>query len=113
MPLSKPPQRPQPSRSVSGNITFFYILSDGFSPVNANGTVTLVVPHAVPVAGPDVYACPRNAACTVNASVGLLANDASDNLNTNRAVLTGQTGPLAQGALTLQASGAFTFTPIL
>ena len=86
-------------------------MSDGVNPASVNGTVTLVVPHALPVAGPDSYECPWNATCAVNATAGLLANDASSNLGTNLTVLADQTTPPAEGALQLQCDGAFTFAP--
>ena len=93
-----------------GNVTFDYVLSDGVNPTTANGTVTLIVRILPPIAAPDVYACPRNAPCVVNAAAGLLANDFSEN-SANLTVLADQSTPAAEGALQLQSDGAFTFTP--
>ena len=98
------------TRTFTGNVTFDYVLSDGVNPATANGTVALIVKAPLPVAAPDVYACPRNAACVVSAAAGLLANDFSENSANLEVLLVGTTPP-AEGALALQSNGAFTFTP--
>jgi hypothetical protein len=75
----------------------------------AVGYVTLTVPPATPSAAADAYGCPFNASCSVNASVGVLSNDASANLN---AVLSANLSAApSSGSVALAADGSFVYTP--
>lgn len=83
------------------------------STYHAVGYVTIVIPPGVPLAVADIYTCPFNASCSVNATSGVLANDQSFNLGANLTVITAATQPPSNGSLALDANGSFVFTPEL
>jgi VCBS repeat-containing protein len=80
--------------------------------LNGNGTLTVgfsPAGNAAPVANGDAYSTDEDTVLTV-AAPGVLGNDTDADGNALTAALV--TGPIAaQGALSLSANGAFTFTP--
>lgn len=96
-----------PVANFNGPVTFTYMPNDGL----ANGNVTTVTINVIPVndtpvASADAYAATEDVPLTQPAP-GVLAND-SDVEGPLTAVLT--TGP-ANGTLTLNGDGSFTYTP--
>ncbi|MEL7626572.1 MAG: Ig-like domain-containing protein [Anaerolineaceae bacterium] len=74
----------------------------------ANVPITLTVNNVAPVAGNDAYTVAEDGVLTVPAATGLLANDTDYDPSILTSVL--ETGP-ANGALTLNSDGSFTYTP--
>jgi VCBS repeat-containing protein len=97
-----------PPLNFNGPVSFTYRASDG-TLVSAPATVTITVTavNDAPVAVNDSYSTPFQTALTT-AAPGVLGNDTDVEGNTLAAVL--GTGP-ANGTLTLNANGAFIYTP--
>lgn len=97
-----------PNANTNGNDSFTYRANDGT--VNS-GTVTVTITvnpvNDAPVAVNNTYAATEDTALTI-AAPGILANDSDQEGNALTAVLV--TGP-ANGTLTLNADGSFTYTP--
>lgn len=93
-----------PASGFSGQVTFVYTLTD--SNANSdNATVTITVaPPPPPNAADDVYNALNTATLTVNAAQGVTANDTSINGTVSLV-----SGP-ANGTLTLNPDGSFTYT---
>jgi VCBS repeat-containing protein len=98
-----------PNADFNGPDSFTYQASDGAA-ASAITTVTLTVNpvNDAPVAGSDVYTVLEDGTLTVGAGAGILANDADVDGPALSSVLV--SGP-ANGVLTLNADGSFTFTP--
>ncbi len=98
-----------PTAGFVGQDHFTYIASDGV----ASGALTLVtlnVAGGAPTGQPDSYSGAAGQSLTVSAASGVLANDTDPNGLTLTAALAAGGGP-AHGSLTLNANGAFTYTP--
>jgi VCBS repeat-containing protein len=99
-----------PAAGFSGTDSFTYEASDVFSDSNvATVTIEVVGTNRPPTAADDAYATLHDQPLTVPADRGVLANDTDPDGDVLTAVLEG--GP-AHGALTLNADGSFTYTPI-
>ncbi|HEV2148000.1 MAG TPA: Ig-like domain-containing protein [Longimicrobiaceae bacterium] len=97
-----------PAPGFSGTDQFTYKANDGTSDSNvATVTITVNAVNDAPVAVDDAYSTDEDVALNV-AAPGVLANDTDEEGNTLRAVLV--SGP-ANGTLTLNANGSFTYTP--
>jgi hypothetical protein len=96
-----------PNSGYVGNDTFVYQASDGLF-TSAPATVTLKV-EAPPAAAADSYNAAENTPLAVPAAAGVLANDTDPNGDPLTAALVA--GP-AHGAVTLNADGSFTYTPV-
>jgi VCBS repeat-containing protein len=100
-----------PQTSFVGSDTFTYRVSDGVHQSNT-ATVTINVTQVnttAPVAQNDSYTVNNNVTLTVSAP-GVLANDTDvDNNPLTAQLITGPTA--AQGTLTLNADGSFSFVP--
>ena len=99
-----------PNANYSGTDSFTYTISDG-NGGTATATVTLTVTavNDAPVAANDSYSTAENTALTV-ATPGVLGNDTDVDGNPLTAVKV--TDP-ANGAVTVNADGSFTYTPNL
>src|SRR6185503_14254498 len=97
-----------PAANVNGRESFTYKVTDGTAESSV-ATVTLTI-HAVndaPLALADHYLATEDQPLVIGAP-GVLVNDTSVDLGTLTAVLV--SGP-ANGTVTLQADGSFTYTP--
>src|SRR5207247_376920 len=90
-----------------GADSFTYAASDGLAS-SGTAAVTLDVRNDAPEAGADSFTVGHNAALSVAASLGLLANDSDPEADTLTASL--GSGP-SHGTLTLSANGSFVYTP--
>jgi VCBS repeat-containing protein len=97
-----------PNAGFLGPDTFTYTVSDGLGGTDT-AAVTITVASSVPVAQDDSYSTDINTSLTVNAANGVLANDS----HTNSQALTATIGDTsnANGTVTLEANGAFSYTP--
>ena len=96
-----------PAVGFSGTTTFVYKANDG-TVDSANTTVTIRI-NARPVANNDTYSATEDVPLTVSAT-GVLVNDTDAENDPLTAILVTAPNP-AQGAVTLNANGSFTFTP--
>jgi VCBS repeat-containing protein len=98
-----------PTVGFTGADSFTYQVNDGMATSNvATVTITVAVANGPPVAVADSYSVAESTPLAVTAANGVLANDTDPDGNTLTAVLV--SGP-SNGTLTLQASGAFNFSP--
>jgi VCBS repeat-containing protein len=95
-----------PDPGFEGNDTFTYHADDGINISNA-ATVTITVLNTAPIAISDAYSTTEGAALTVPAP-GVLSNDTDTDNDALTAVLDSN---VTNGTLTLNANGAFTYTP--
>ena len=97
-----------PAIGFSGTATFVYRANDGL--VNSgNTTVTLRI-NGRPVANDDAYSATEDTPLSI-AAPGVLADDTDPESDPLSAILVA--GPAANtGAITLDANGSFTFTPV-
>lgn len=95
-----------PAAGFTGLASFSYRANDGS--LNATNTVTLNITNTPPVANNDSYATVKNIGLNIAVVAGVLANDSDANGDTLTASMI--TAP-ANGALTLNGNGSFTFTP--
>lgn len=101
-------------RNSSGNVTFYYTLSDGVSPISPNATVTITVSPAPtpPVAVNDSYDGVFGQPFTpTSLNQLLLYNDTSYD---GGPIVVGVASPPSpqDGNVTVSSSGNFTFTPV-
>ncbi len=97
-----------PNASFSGTDSFVYAAGDGSATSQSTVTLTINPVAQAPVAAIDNYSTGEDVPLTVGADMGVLAND----LNPSGGAMTAQvvTGP-ANGTLTMNADGSFSFTP--
>ncbi len=99
-----------PTSNYNGNDSFTYIANDGG--LNSNVATVNIIINAVndpPVAVNDSYSTPLNTPLAITAP-GVLANDSDVDNPALTAVLVSSP---AQGTLSLNANGSFTYTPAL
>ncbi|MEW5928318.1 MAG: Ig-like domain-containing protein [Gemmatimonadota bacterium] len=97
-----------PAAGFSGQATFTYKANDGALDSNvATVTITVAAVNDAPTAVNDTYTTDEDVVLNV-AAPGVLGNDTDPESNALTAVLV--TGP-ANGTLTLNADGSFTYTP--
>jgi VCBS repeat-containing protein len=97
-----------PNANFHGTDSFTYTVRDGAGALDtANVTVTVTPVNDAPVAAGDSFATDEDTPLVV-AAPGVLGNDTDVDLESLTAALV--TGP-AQGTLTLNADGSFTYTP--
>ncbi len=92
--------------AVGGNYTFTYLVNDGAADSPTAATVTIQV-NGAPTAAADSYSVVEDNTLTVN-SPGVLANDSDPENQSLTAVLVAAP---ANGSLTLNANGSFSFIP--
>ena len=97
-----------PSPNFNGTDSFTYTITDGRGG-SASGTVNVTVASVndAPVAAADSFATDEDAALTVSAP-GLLANDAD--VDSSALAVALESG-VANGTLTLNSDGSFSYTP--
>jgi VCBS repeat-containing protein len=99
----------QPNQDFTGTDTFTYVANDGLSDSESVVvTVTVAALNAAPVSVADAYMVAQNETLHVNAAGGVLANDTDANSDPLTAQIVTQT---ANGTVTLNADGSFTYTP--
>jgi VCBS repeat-containing protein/parallel beta-helix repeat protein len=97
-----------PNANFNGSDSFTYRANDGAVDSGlATVTITVNPVNDAPVASDDAYSTNEDTALTI-AAAGVLSNDSDVDGNALTAVL--GTGP-ANGTLTLNADGSFTYTP--
>jgi VCBS repeat-containing protein len=99
----------QPNANFDGNDSFVYRAGDGGTQ-SAVATVTIAVSpvNDVPIAVNDLYSATQSAPLNVSAANGVLDNDTDiDSPDLTAALVRGP----ANGTLTLNADGSFTYTP--
>lgn len=98
-----------PDANFNGPDSFTYQADDGAAD---SGTVTVDIDvlavEDAPVAGDDAYQVDEDAALTVNATLGVLANDSDVDSSTLFSLLS---IPPDNGSVSLQADGSFLYTP--
>jgi ELWxxDGT repeat protein/VCBS repeat-containing protein len=96
-----------PNQNFASTDTFVYTVSDGL--LSSQGTATITVgPNVAPIANPDSYTVNRNGILNIAAANGVLTNDID--VGTLTASVVTNPNP-ANGALTLNADGSFTYRP--
>jgi ELWxxDGT repeat protein/VCBS repeat-containing protein len=97
-----------PRAGFTGVDFFTYLASDGVSSIPTTVTIS-VGPNAAPTANPDSYSVNPNNLIVVPRSLGVLANDTDPNIGQplSASVVTNP----AQGVLSLNPDGSFSYTP--
>ncbi|MCA9200274.1 MAG: tandem-95 repeat protein, partial [Planctomycetales bacterium] len=99
----------QPNANFSGTDTFTYTVSDGFAQSGEVLVVLTIRPvNDAPEAADDSYTIDSDQTLTVSVGDGVLANDSDQENNPITAIL--DQAP-ANGSVTLNADGSFTYTP--
>lgn len=97
-----------PNAGFTGSDSFTYKAKDGGGLDSNTATVTITVAgNTAPVAGNDSYSTAQGSALMV-AAPGVLGNDSDADVNSLTAMLVANP---ANGALSLNPNGAFTYTP--
>ena len=97
-----------PNANFNGSDSFVYRANDGaLNSADTTVTISVAAVNDAPVAAADSYSTNEDTALTIPAN-GVLANDSDPDGNPLTAVLV--TGP-ANGTLSLNADGAFVYTP--
>jgi VCBS repeat-containing protein len=97
-----------PPNGFIGSDTFTYQVSDGFL-FSGVATVTITVgSNQAPTAVDDLYTTPNNTPLVVGAGQGVLVNDTDPE---NDPLTAGGASTPANGTVTLNADGSFTYTP--
>ncbi len=96
-----------PNAGFSGTDTFTYTASDGTSSDEGTVTITVTAGNDGPTAVADEYTTDQDTALTIDAP-GVLGNDTDPEGDALSAAVV--SGP-ANGTLTLNADGSFTYTP--
>ncbi len=97
-----------------------YVVSDGTITTTSTLNITVTPVNDAPIASPDTNTTDQDTTLTVNAASGVLANDSDidgDSLSVTQfmvggtTVAAGSTMILAEGDLTINADGSYTFVP--
>ncbi len=96
-----------PALNFNGQDTFSYIVSDGVLTDSASVSIDVAAINDAPVAGSDAYATNEDTPLVI-AAAGVLGNDEDVDGDALSAAV--ENAP-ANGALTLNADGSFTYTP--
>ena len=96
-----------PAGGFFGADAFTYQVSDGHDSTVATVSIAIAAANRLPIATADAYATNEDTPLTVSAP-GVLANDTDEDGDALSAVLV--SGP-THGTLSLEADGAFTYTP--
>jgi hypothetical protein len=99
-----------PTQSDIGDHDVTITVSDGDvdQPVEQSFTVTVIAVNEMPVAVPDAYTGNENTTLSINAGIGVLANDTDPDGDSLTAVLDND---VSNGTLILGIDGAFIYTP--
>ncbi len=98
-----------PNPGFTGTDSFIYRASDDEPSFGeATATITVNAVNSAPVAADDVYSTDEDVTLTIDATSGVLANDSDpDNDNLTATVVSNP----ANGTLTLNSNGSFTYAP--
>jgi large repetitive protein len=97
-----------PSADFNGSDSFVYSVTDGIETAEATVTITVNPVNDAPVAVDDAYTVDEDTELTVDAAGGVLANDTD--VDGDPLTVSLVSGP-ANGSLTLNADGSFSYTP--
>src|SRR5262249_3258876 len=95
-----------PTATYSGSDSFTYQAGDGTA-ASATTTVTLTVQNDVPTANNDAFSVTPSGTTTIEAGLGVLANDTDAEDSLSALLVTSA----SHGTLTLNSNGSFDFTP--
>jgi hypothetical protein len=97
-----------PLAGFVGTDTFTYtVFDDGVPQLSDDATITITVYDNPPVANDDSYTMSQDSVLNIDATGGLLANDADPDFDS----LTIVPAPPSNGTIAIDVDGAFTYTP--